>query len=37
MVELVALCGFYTLVSFLLNSFEVPLPPGAQPIWGEPG
>jgi 4-carboxymuconolactone decarboxylase len=33
MVELVALCGYYTLVSFLLNSFEVPLPPGATPTW----
>jgi 4-carboxymuconolactone decarboxylase len=33
MVELVALCGYYTLVSFLLNAFEVPLPPGAGRAW----
>jgi 4-carboxymuconolactone decarboxylase len=33
MVELVALCGFYTFVSFSLNAFEVPLPPGAEPVW----
>jgi 4-carboxymuconolactone decarboxylase len=32
-VELVSLCGYYTLISFLLNAFEVPLPPGAEPIW----
>jgi 4-carboxymuconolactone decarboxylase len=35
-VELVSLCGYYTLVSFLLNAFEVPLPPGASPVW-DPG
>ena len=34
MVELVSLCGFYTLISFLLNAFEVPLPEGAIPTWG---
>jgi hypothetical protein len=33
MVELVSLCGYYTLISFLLNGFEVPLPPGAKPMW----
>ena len=33
MVELVALCGYYSLVSFLLNAFDVPLPPGATPTW----
>jgi 4-carboxymuconolactone decarboxylase len=33
MVEFVALCGYYTLVSFLLNAFEVPLPPGAARQW----
>jgi 4-carboxymuconolactone decarboxylase len=33
MVELVSLCGYYTLVSFLLNAFEVPLPPDAGPVW----
>jgi len=32
-VEFVALCGYYTLVSFLLNAFDVPLPPGASPRW----
>jgi 4-carboxymuconolactone decarboxylase len=33
MVELVSLCGYYTLVSFLLNAFAVPLPPGVTPKW----
>ncbi len=33
MVELVSLCGYYTLISFLLNAFTVPLPPGATPAW----
>jgi 4-carboxymuconolactone decarboxylase len=33
MVELVALCGYYTLISFVLNAFKVPLPPGAVPAW----
>jgi 4-carboxymuconolactone decarboxylase len=33
LVELVALCGYYTLISFLLNAFEVPLPPGASGMW----
>lgn len=33
-VELVSLCGYYTLISFLLNGFAVPLPPGAAPVWG---
>src|ERR1051326_4660610 len=32
-VELVSLCGSYTLISCLLNAFEVPLPPGAAPQW----
>jgi 4-carboxymuconolactone decarboxylase len=32
-VELVVLCGFYSLVSFTLNAFDVPLPPGASPAW----
>lgn len=35
MVELVAPCGYYTLVSFVLNAFDVPIPPGAVPRWGE--
>jgi 4-carboxymuconolactone decarboxylase len=33
LVELVSLCGYYSLVSFLLNAFEVPLPAGAAPAW----
>ena len=32
-VELVSICGYYTLISFLLNAFEVPLPDGATPAW----
>lgn len=39
-VELVSLCGYYTLVSFTLNAFAVPLPPGTAPAWpnaGHPG
>jgi 4-carboxymuconolactone decarboxylase len=35
MVELVSLCGYYTLVSFTLNAFAVPLPPGVDPVWDE--
>jgi 4-carboxymuconolactone decarboxylase len=34
MVELVTLCGYYTLISYLLNGFDVPLPPGEAPVWG---
>jgi len=43
MVELVALCGYYAMVSFTLNAFEVPLPPGRlahlalQPARPRPG
>jgi 4-carboxymuconolactone decarboxylase len=36
MVELVAICGYYTLISFMLNAFEVPLPDGATPAWTRP-
>jgi 4-carboxymuconolactone decarboxylase len=36
LVELVSLCGYYTLISFQLNAFAVPLPPGAQPRWSTP-
>lgn len=32
-VELVALCGYYTTISFLLNAFEVPPPAGVEPMW----
>ena len=35
MVELVSLCGYYTLICFLLNAFTVPLPPGAAPMWAQ--
>jgi 4-carboxymuconolactone decarboxylase len=34
LVELVTLCGYYTLVSFTLNAFDVALPQGAEPQWG---
>lgn len=33
-VELVTLIGHYCLVSFVLNTFEVPLPGGAPGRWG---
>jgi 4-carboxymuconolactone decarboxylase len=33
LVELITLCGYYTLISFLLNGFDVPLPAGAAPNW----
>lgn len=36
LVELVSLCGYYTLISLLLNAFAVPLPPGAEPRWAAP-
>jgi 4-carboxymuconolactone decarboxylase len=35
LVELVSLCGYYTLVSFTLNAFAVPLPPDTTPVWPE--
>jgi 4-carboxymuconolactone decarboxylase len=35
MVELVSLCGYYTLVSFVLNAFDVPLPSGVAPTWSD--
>jgi 4-carboxymuconolactone decarboxylase len=34
MVELVGLCGYYTLISFTLNVFEVPVPEGDEPPFG---
>jgi 4-carboxymuconolactone decarboxylase len=34
-VELVSLCGYYTLVSFLLNAFTVPPPAGAAEMWAD--
>ncbi len=33
LIELVALCGYYTLISYLLNAFAVPVPPEAQLKW----
>ena len=33
LVELVTLAGYYTLVSFTLNAFEVPLPEGEPPAF----
>lgn len=33
LVELVSLCGYYSLVCFTLNAFSVPLPPGEEPAW----
>jgi 4-carboxymuconolactone decarboxylase len=35
LVELVSLCGYYTLISYLLNAFAVPVPPGAELTWPE--
>jgi 4-carboxymuconolactone decarboxylase len=32
-VELVTLCGYYTIVSFTLNAFDVALPPGEERAW----
>jgi 4-carboxymuconolactone decarboxylase len=32
-VELVTLCGYYTLISFVLNAFRVPPPAGVKPMW----
>jgi 4-carboxymuconolactone decarboxylase len=33
LVEIVTLCGYYTLISFLLNGFAVPLPQGEPYQW----
>ena len=33
--DLITACGFYTLVSMTLNTFEVPLPEGATPPFGD--
>jgi 4-carboxymuconolactone decarboxylase len=37
LVELVSLCGYYTLISYLLNAFDVPVPPGTELMWPEAG
>jgi hypothetical protein len=29
----VSLCGYYSLISFVLNAFDVGLPPGQEPAW----
>ncbi len=34
MVEMITLCGYYTLVSYLLNALEVEPPDGSAPRWG---
>ena len=36
-VEIITLCGYYTLVSFTLNAFDVALPPGEQQTWPSDG
>jgi 4-carboxymuconolactone decarboxylase len=36
LVELVSLCGYYSLISFVLNAFGVGLPPGQEPVWDSP-
>jgi 4-carboxymuconolactone decarboxylase len=36
LVEVISLCGFYTLISFLLNGFVVPVPAGAPQMWPTP-
>ena len=33
LVELVSLCGYYSLISFVLNAFDVGLPPGQALMW----
>jgi 4-carboxymuconolactone decarboxylase len=37
MVELISLCGYYTMISFVLNAFDVPIPPGVTPAWHRQG
>lgn len=37
MVEIVLLCGYYTIVSFTLNAFAIGLPPGVEAQWGASG
>ena len=35
-VELLALLGYYSMISMILNTFEVPVPEGAEPPFSEP-
>jgi len=35
LVELVSLCGYYAMISFVLNAFDVPVPPGETPMWSD--
>lgn len=35
-VELVGICGYYAMISMLLNTFRAPLPPGEPLIFKEP-
>ena len=32
-VDLTQTIGYYTHISFVLNAFDVPLPPGVEPVW----
>lgn len=32
-VELVVICGWYTLGALAMNTFEVPMPAGHEPVW----
>lgn len=32
-VDLVVTVGYYSLISMTLNAFDVPLPPGEDPVW----
>ena len=34
MVELIGICGYYSLISFTLNVFEVPVPDGEDVPFG---
>jgi 4-carboxymuconolactone decarboxylase len=35
LVELLSLCGYYTLIAFLLNGFDVGVPAGEASTWAE--
>jgi len=37
LVEVVLVCGWYTLVSFAVNAFEVPTATGQMPLWEKLG